>query len=110
MSFDLSTFPPEYLNYDKGPLVIRVITSLVVLATVVTILRLIIQLQRRGGIEFDDWLIVAALGFLWGEYADGYLSVKRGGIGLHLPVALATKKDALRNVFIVSKCIPSLQR
>jgi len=103
MSTSLTDFPPEYVNYNDGPRVVRVITAVIVLATIFVALRITVRVYRRVGLALDDWLAVASLIFLWAEYADGYLCIKYGGVGLHLPVALATKANALRNVFIVSK-------
>ncbi|KAH6655952.1 hypothetical protein BKA67DRAFT_534859 [Truncatella angustata] len=93
-------YPPEYANYDGGPQVVRIMTAVIVLATLFVALRLVIRLHRRVGLALDDWLSVASLIFLWAEYVDGYLCIKYGGVGLHLPIALATKPDALKNTFI----------
>lgn len=96
-------YPPEYVNYDNGPYVIRVITVVIVLATLFVGLRIGARIQRRVGLALDDWLAIAALLVAWAEYVDGYLCIKLGGVGLHLPIALERRPNALRNVFIVSQ-------
>lgn len=101
MSSISTNFPPEYVNYNAGPHVVRIMTVVIVLATIFVALRIIVRVHRRVGVALDDWLSIASLVFLWLEYADGYLCIDRGGVGLHLPIALKTKTDALRNVFIV---------
>lgn len=100
MSSTSTNFPPEYVNYNAGPHVVRIMTVVIVLATIFVALRIIVRVHRRVGVALDDWLSIASLVFLWLEYADGYLCIDRGGVGLHLPIALKTKTDALRNVFI----------
>lgn len=52
--------------------------------------------------KLDDWLIIAALIVEWAEYVDGYLCIKLGGVGMHLPIAVARRPNALRNTFVVS--------
>jgi len=101
MSSTSTDFPPEYVNYNDGPHVVRSITAVIVLATVFVALRIAVRVHRQVGLKLDDWLSVASLIFLWAEYADGYLCIKYGGVGLHLPIALMTKTNALRNTFIV---------
>lgn len=95
-------YPPEYVNHDGGPLAIRVMTAVVVLATFFVGLRIGVRIQRRVGLLLDDWLALAALVVLWAEYAVGYLCIKLGGVGLHLPIALERRPKALRNTFLVS--------
>lgn len=102
MSSNTIDFPPEYVNYNDGPHVVRVMTAVIILATLFVTLRIIVRVHRHVGLGLDDWLSVASLVFLWAEYADGYLCIRKGGVGLHLPIALKTKPDALKNVFIVS--------
>jgi len=109
MSSTSQDFPPEYANYNSGPYVIRVVTAVTVLATVFVALRFAVRFNRRLGFALDDWLCLISLIFLWAEYADGYLCIKRGGVGYHLPIAIAIKSDALRNVFVVSNNLISLR-
>jgi hypothetical protein len=108
MSTSLADYPPEYVQHDDGPRAVRTMSAVIVLATVFVALRFFVRVHRRVVLGLDDWLSVAALLFLWAEYADGYLCIKYGGVGLHLPIALMTKTDALKNVFIVSIASPLL--
>lgn len=102
MSSNSTTYPPGYESYDGGPAVIRVMTAVIVVATVFVGLRVGVRIHRRIGLKLDDWLIIVALVIEWAEYVDGYLCIKLGGVGLHLPIAIARRPDALRNTFIVS--------
>lgn len=97
-----SEYSLEYVNHDGGLAAIRIMTAVVVLATFFVVLRLGVRVKRRVGLHLDDWLAVAALIVLWSEYADGYLCIKLGGVGLHLPIALERRPNALRNTFLVS--------
>lgn len=106
MTSNSTEFSPEYERYDGGPAVIRTMTAVIVLATVFVGLRIAVRMHRRVGLALDDWLAVAALIVEWCEYVDGYLCIKLGGVGLHLPIALARKPNALRNTFIVSNSPP----
>lgn len=90
------------MHHDGDPPAIRIMSTVVVLATFFIGLRIGVRLHRRVGLKLDDWLAVAALIVVWGEYADGYLCIKLGGVGLHLPIALERRPNALRNTFIVS--------
>lgn len=102
MSYNLTDYPADYVNYDGGPEVIRVMTALQVLATFFVGLRLGVRIHRHVRLGLDDWLIGAATLFVWAEYVAGYLIVKQGGVGLHLPVALMRKPNAVRNIYLVS--------
>lgn len=90
------------MNWDDGPRIIRVMTAVTLLATLFVALRIGVRLHRRLGLALDDWLIIVALVVEWAEYADGYLCIERGGIGLHLPIALERKPNPIRNTFLVS--------
>lgn len=96
-------YPPDYVNHDGGPAAIRIMTAVVILATLFVGLRIGVRIHRRIGLALDDWLAVVALIVLWGEYADGYLCIKLGGVGLHLPIALERRPNALRNTFMVGR-------
>lgn len=106
-SSNLTSFAPEYVAHDDGPRVVRSMTAVIILATFVVVLRFIVRIHRRVGLALDDWLSAASLVLLWAEYADGYLLIKYGGVGLHLAIALAEKTDALKNTFIVSYLKPA---
>ncbi|PSR80253.1 hypothetical protein BD289DRAFT_441078 [Coniella lustricola] len=97
-----STESQSYLDYDKGPLVIRVITAILTVATLFVALRIYVRLQRARdyGLALDDWLSVASVVLIWAEYINCVLTVTAGGVGLHLTVALEKKPNALRNVFL----------
>lgn len=108
MSSNSTQYPPEYENYDSGPHAVRVMTAVIALATLFVGLRIGVRLQRRVGLAMDDWLAVASLIVEWAEYADGYLCIKLGGVGRHLPIALERNPNAVTNTFIVSHPPPLL--
>lgn len=103
MSTNSTEYSQAYLDYDKGPLVIRVITAILIVATLFVALRIYVRLQRAReyGLALDDWLSVASVILIWAEYVNCVLTVTKGGVGLHTVVAEQKKPDALKNVFLV---------
>ncbi|ETS76479.1 hypothetical protein PFICI_11866 [Pestalotiopsis fici W106-1] len=100
MAASTPDYPPEYVNHDDGPRVVRVMTAVITLATIFVALRFAVRLRLRVRFALDDWVGLASLLVVWAEYVDGYLCIKYGGVGLHLPIALQRKPDALRYTFI----------
>jgi hypothetical protein len=98
----LPVITPEMLAHDAGPGAIRAITAVIVVTTAFVGLRIWMRLHRRVGLKLDDWLIVAAMIILWGEYADGVLSITEGGIGRHLVVLLMKDPNVLSKTMLVS--------
>ncbi|KAK4150068.1 hypothetical protein C8A00DRAFT_37347 [Chaetomidium leptoderma] len=92
--------PPEYFTYDAGPGAIQAISAVMAVTTAIVALRVWIRFYRRIGMGLDDWLIIAALVVLWGEYVDGYLSITEGGIGRHLAVLMMDDPNVLSKTML----------
>jgi hypothetical protein len=95
-------FPQDYIDYDGGPAVIRAISAAIVLATLFVGLRLWVRVSRGIGFGVDDYLCVASLIVVWGEYVDDYLCITQGGVGRHLLVNLERDPNTIRTTMIVS--------
>ncbi|KAK3995731.1 hypothetical protein QBC44DRAFT_12543 [Cladorrhinum sp. PSN332] len=91
----LDQLPPELLLIDNGPRLIRTLTPVTVLATIIVFLRLAMRLRRGAGIGTDDWLIILALIFTWGTWVIGVLFVKLGGLGRPIIVNMAIDPSRL---------------
>ncbi|KAK4209074.1 hypothetical protein QBC37DRAFT_324543 [Rhypophila decipiens] len=87
--------PPELFLIDDGPRLIRILTSVTVLATLIVLLRIGLRLKRRVGIGLDDYLIILAMVITWATCTIAILFVSLGGLGRPLLVNLAIDPNRL---------------
>ncbi|KAI1469005.1 uncharacterized protein F4812DRAFT_425425 [Daldinia caldariorum] len=77
-SGSVSSSPPDV---DYGPFIIRVLTPMTILVTVVVCLRIAIRIRRVASIGIDDWLMIISLVLSWGFYTSIILLINLGGVG-----------------------------
>ncbi|GAB1310642.1 hypothetical protein MFIFM68171_00852 [Madurella fahalii] len=80
----LSDLPPDFMTQDDGPLVVRTIVALTVVAVLAVSVRFSVRWRSIVGFGIDDWLILASQAILFVYMAIGILAVHRGGIGKHM--------------------------
>lgn len=56
----LSGLPPDFMTQDDGPLVVRTIVALAVVAVLTVAVRFAVRWRSVVGLGMDDWLILAA--------------------------------------------------
>ncbi len=57
----LADLPPSLLQIDEGPHMLRILTPMAAVVTLVVALRIGVRLYRRVGLGLDDWLILVSL-------------------------------------------------
>ncbi|KAI1483197.1 hypothetical protein F4774DRAFT_213840 [Daldinia eschscholtzii] len=67
------------VNY--GPLMLRILTPMTVLVTLVVCLRIAMKIRRAAGIGIDDWLMIVSLVLSWGFYSWAVLLINFSGMG-----------------------------
>ncbi|KAM7219701.1 hypothetical protein V8F06_004914 [Rhypophila decipiens] len=85
----------ELFLIDDGPRLIRILTPVTVLATVIVLLRIGLRVKRRVGMGLDDWLIMLAMVITWATYTIAILFVNLGGLGRPLLVNMAIDPNRL---------------
>ncbi|KAI1251910.1 hypothetical protein MGN70_006481 [Eutypa lata] len=90
----LEDLSPDYVGFNQGRVIYSWMAVMAAMATCAVGLRVWARRERGAELRLDDWLIFAALPFLWALTACGVLAVVRGGVGKHLLVNLIVDADS----------------
>jgi len=86
MSTATPTFPPGYAEQDKGPQVVAVGITFIVLEFAFVLLRFVSRRFNRTALGLDDLFTIPGLLFCWGVCIIAIVEVKVAGVGQHMDV------------------------
>ncbi|KAI9852917.1 MAG: hypothetical protein M1838_003711 [Thelocarpon superellum] len=83
-------YQTAHINDSRAPGLIAFLTVGLVVSTLFVVLRFASRLVAKAPLRSDDWTIVAALAFVYGQFIAIFLQISHGGLGKHV---LATTPD-----------------